>query len=68
MNFKSWSIIIFAIFLFLFFMLAFFKSDLTTWTWQLALPILLFIQVFVILKSKDKSDKKWDNDEWYEKN
>lgn len=67
MNYKTWSIIIFAIFLLLFFILGFFKSDATVWMWQLGLPVLVIIQVFIILKAKEQSKKKFGEDEWYEK-
>ena len=50
----------------LFFMLAFFKSDLTTWIWQLTLPILVIAQVYVILKGGKQSEKKF-GEEWYDK-
>ncbi|MDX1408862.1 MAG: hypothetical protein R3330_12030 [Saprospiraceae bacterium] len=65
MNYKTWSIILFAIFMLLFLMLALFKSDVTTWIWQLALPILVVAQVLVILKAKDQSKKEF-KDEWYD--
>ncbi len=67
MNYKLWSILIFSIFLLLFFMLAFFKSDLTTWIWQLALPVLVIAQVIIILRAKDQSKKKFDENGWYDK-
>ena len=62
---KKWSIIIFVLFLLLFFMLAFFKSDLTTWIWQLVLPVLVVAQVIVILKAPKESEKKF-TDDWYD--
>ena len=66
MNVKKWSLIIFGIFLLLFLMLALFKNDVTTWIWQLALPVLVVAQVVVILKAKNESKKKFDEDEWYD--
>ena len=48
-------------------MLALFKSEVTTWIWQILLPILIIIQVVIVLKSKDQSDKKFDDGEWYDK-
>lgn len=65
-NYKRWSIALFTVFLLLFFLLAFFKSDITTWIWQLALPVLLIAQVIVILKAKDEGKKDFDN-AWYDR-
>lgn len=65
LNYKTWSIGLFVVFLLLFFLLAIFKSETTTWIWQLVLPILLVVQVFVILKAKDQSRKDFDK-EWYD--
>ena len=67
MNVKKWSLIIFALLMLMFFMLAFFKSDATTWIWQLCLPILVIAQVYVILKGGKQSDKEF-GDEWYDQN
>lgn len=64
-NYKTWSILIFAIFLLLFFIMAIFKSETATWIWQLALPILLVIQVIVILKAREQSRKNFE-DEFYD--
>ena len=66
MNYKQWSIVLFAIFILLFLMLAFFKSDVTTWIWQLVLPVLVIIQVIVVLKARDESKKEF-GDDWYDK-
>lgn len=65
-NYRFWSIALFSVFLLLFFLLAFFKSNLTTWIWQLALPILLIAQVLVILKASEESDKNFGQD-WYDR-
>lgn len=62
MDLKKWSIGIFVTFILLFFLLAIFKNDVTTWIWQLALPALLILQVYVILKAKKESDKKFPDD------
>ena len=67
MNVKKWSIIIFVLVMLMFLMLAFFKTDATTWIWQLVLPILVFAQVYVILKGKKESEKTF-TDEWYDQN
>ena len=50
----------------LFFMLAFFRNDTTVWIWQLLLPVLVVVQVFVILRARDESKKEF-KDDWYEK-
>ena len=65
-SYKTWSILIFAIFLLLFFIMAFFENNVTTWIWRLGLPILIVIQVIVVLKARDQSHKRFDDD-FYEK-
>lgn len=64
-NYKTWSIILFVLFIGLFFLLAFNKNTTTTWIWQLSLPLLLIIQIFVVLKARDETKKTFD-DEWYD--
>lgn len=65
MNYRSWSVVLFMIFLALFFLLAFFKSEITTWIWQLCLPVLVIAQVIVILSSSEQSHKDFES-EWYD--
>lgn len=62
MDLKKWSIGIFITFIILFFLLAIIKSDVMTWIWQLSLPVLLILQVYVILKAKRESSKKFPED------
>jgi len=62
MDLKKWSIGIFVTFIVLFFVLAIFKNDVTTWIWQLSLPALLILQVYVILNAKKESDKEFPED------
>lgn len=67
MDVKKWSIGLFIVLMILFFMLAFFKNDVTTWIWQLVLPILVIIQVIVILKGPKESTKTFDEDMYDQK-
>ena len=62
MDLKKWSIGIFITFIILFFLLAIIKSDVMTWIWQLSLPVLLILQVYVILKAKRESTKEFPED------
>jgi c-di-AMP phosphodiesterase-like protein len=64
MDLKKWSIGIFVTFIVLFFALSIFKSNLMTWIWQLSLPVLLILQVYVVLKAKKQSDKEFPEDHY----
>jgi|GEM_PF-5135344 len=62
MDLKKWSIGIFVTFIILFFMLAIIDRNWMTWVWQLSLPALLILQVYVILKAKKQSNKQFPED------
>jgi 4-hydroxybenzoate polyprenyltransferase len=64
MDLKKWSIGIFTTFIILFFLLGIFKSNTMTWIWQLSLPVLLILQVYVILKAKKESKKNFPEDHY----
>jgi Ca2+/Na+ antiporter len=64
MDLKKWSIGIFTTFVILFFMLSIFKGDVMTWIWQLSLPVLLILQVYVILKARNQSEKEFPEDHY----
>ncbi len=64
MDLKKWSIGIFTTFIILFVMLSIFDSIVMTWIWQLSLPVLLILQVYVILKARNQSDKEFPEDHY----
>ncbi len=66
MNYKTASFFIFAVLMLLLVFMGYNPSPATVVLGGIAFLVLLVFQVFFILKSNEKSEKKFEDGDWYE--
>ncbi len=66
MHYSTWTIWIFVILLLIVALMIAFPSNLMLIIGTASLPVLIAVQVFVILKAREQSQKKFSEGDWYE--
>jgi len=66
MHYTTWTIWIFVVLLLLVALMIAFPSNLMLIIGTATLPILVAVQVYVILKAREQSQKKFSEGDWYE--
>jgi len=66
MHYSTWTIWIFVVLLLLVALMIAFPSNLMLIIGTVALPILVAVQVYVILKAREQSQKRFSEGDWYE--
>lgn len=66
MHYKSLTVWIFIILLIMIALLFIYPTPLVIGICVVGLPIFVFIQAWIVLRAKDESKHKFDDDKWYE--
>jgi branched-subunit amino acid permease len=66
MHYSTWTIWIFVVLLLVVALMIAFPSNLMLIIGTALLPVLIAVQVYVILKAREQSQKKFSEGDWYE--
>ena len=66
MHYSTWTIWIFVVLLLIVALMIAFPSNLMLIIGTALLPVLVAVQVYVILKAREQSQKKFSEGDWYE--
>jgi uncharacterized membrane protein len=66
MHYSTWTIWIFVVLLLVVALMIAFPSNLMLIIGTALLPVLVAVQVYVILKAREQSQKKFSEGDWYE--
>lgn len=66
MNYKTLTIWIFVILVFLVALLFIFPTPFVIWLSIIGLPVLILVQTIIVLRAKDESKHNFTDDKWYD--
>lgn len=66
MHYSTWTVWIFVLLLLIVALMIAFPSNLMLIIGTASLPVIIAVQVYVILKAREQSQKKFSEGDWYE--